>query len=229
MAVFDRFGSDYERAVEQAVAFAGQPHDVYIRAKAHKLLALARRHLRGDPRTVLDVGCGIGLLDRHLVGHVRSLHGVDPSEAMIERAREAVPVADYAVADGRTLPFDGGRFDLTFAICVLHHVADATDRLQLLREMARVTRAGGLVVVFEHNPLNPLTRRVVRSCAFDEGVELLARREVRALLQQVGLEPTDAEYILFFPWRTRLVEALERRLAPVPLGAQYVVAARRTA
>ena len=98
-----------------------------------------------------------------------------------------------------------------------------------MRETARVVRPGGLVAVFEHNPLNPLTRRVVRDCAFDEGVELLPRRELETLLRAAGLEVVSAHYLLFFPWRGRLFEAAERLLARLPLGAQYVVAARRRA
>ena len=228
MAVFDDYSSDYEAAVNEAIAFAGQPHDVYLAAKARKLLELVRRRLGQDPISALDVGCGPGLFDRHLIPHVRSLDGVDPSEAMVQRAREAVPAADYRVSDGRSLPYESDRFDVTLAVCVLHHVARSA-RAPLVAEMARVTRRGGLIVVFEHNPLNPLTRKVIRSCAFDHGVELLGRREVVNRLEQAGLTPTDADYILFFPWRTRLVDALERPLAALPLGAQYLVAGRKPA
>ena len=89
--------------------------------------------------------------------------------------------------------------------------------------MARVTKPDGLVAVFEHNPLNPLTRRVVRSCAFDEGVELIGRRELEQLFRAASLTVADSEYLLFFPWRA---EAVERRLTWLPLGAQYVVAGR---
>jgi ubiquinone/menaquinone biosynthesis C-methylase UbiE len=226
MAVFDRYSSEYELAVGQAIAFAGQPHDAYVEAKARKLLALVRRRLGAEPASALDVGCGVGLMDRHLVGRVRSLHGVDASQAMIERAERALPAVDYRVSDGAPLPYEDGRFDVTFAVCVLHHV-EPGGRSPLLAEMGRVTRPGGLVVVFEHNPANPLTRKVVRSCSFDEGVQLLGRRETSRRLGAAGLDVTDADYILFFPWRLRLLEALEQRLARVPAGAQYVVAARK--
>ena len=46
-------------------------------------------------------------------------------------------------------------------------------------ELARVVRPGGLVVVFEHNPLNPLTRLVVSRVTFDDGVRLLRSGERR--------------------------------------------------
>ena len=109
-----------------------------------------------------------------------------------------------------------------FAINVLHHVA-IPDRRPLVEELGRVTKPDGLVAVFEHNPLNPLTRRVVRTCAFDEGVELIGQAELVRLFRAAGLRVEEREYLLFFPWRA---DALERRLTRLPLGAQYVVTGR---
>ena len=220
---FDRYSADYETAVERAIGFARQPHDVYLEAKVRKLLELARRRLGSERVEALDVGCGSGGFARHLSGRVASLHGVDVSGAMVELAREAVPEAEFRVTKPGWLPYEDGLFDLAYAVCVLHHVA-RYERGKLLSEMARVTRHGGLVVVFEHNPWNPLTRRVVRDCDFDEAVELLTRSRVSASLRAAGLEVTDAEYLLFTPWPRAW--ALERGLSWVPLGAQHVVAAR---
>jgi SAM-dependent methyltransferase len=175
----------------------------------------------------LDVGCGPGSFDRH-VSSAFELAGVDVSPAMVERARAANPDVDYAVSEERRLPHADDAFDLAFAVCVLHHV-DRADRLPLLQEMRRVVRPGGLVAVFEHNPWNPLTRRVVRDCAFDEDVELIPRRELASLLRRAGLEAVTGEYLLFFPWCARPLQAVERALTALPLGAQYVVAGRRGA
>ena len=220
-AEFDGVGETYQAAVDEAISFAGQEHDFYLEVKARRLVELARRHLGPGRPAALDVGCGPGLFDRH-VAAAFELHGVDVSPAMVEQARETNPEVGYAVSEPGRLPYDDGRFDLAFAVCVLHHVERA-DRLPLARETARVVRPGGLVAVFEHNPLNPLTRRVVRDCAFDEGVELLGRRELERLYRGAGLELLGAEYLLFFPWRA---DAVERRLTWLPLGAQYVVAGR---
>lgn len=222
-AEFDRHDAEYRSAVDRAVAFAGFPHDIYLEAKARKLLELARKRLASERVAVLDVGCGPGLFARHLTGHVASLHGVDVSKAMVERAREAVSEAEFRVVESGRLPYEDAGFDLTYAVCVLHHVA-REERSPLLEEMRRVTRRGGLVVVFEHNPWNPLTRRVVRECEFDDDVELLSRGEVGALLRKSGLEVTDAEYLLFTPWRRAW--PLERALRQLPLGAQHLVAGR---
>ena len=117
-AEFDRHSADYETAVERAVAFAGQPHDVYIEAKARKLLDLARRRLGAEQVAALDVGCGPGLVALHLSGRVSALHGVDVSEAMVERARAAVPEAEFRVSEPGRLPYeDGGSTSRTPCAC----------------------------------------------------------------------------------------------------------------
>ncbi|MEA2406357.1 MAG: hypothetical protein QOE69_476 [Thermoleophilaceae bacterium] len=227
-AHFDPYADRYEDEVEQSIAFAGQEHEFYVEVKACALLELAREQL-GDLSRVraLDVGCGVGLTDGHLIPALGAVEGVDVSEPEIERARAANPAADYRAYDGGTLPFPDDRFDLTFAICVVHHV-EPPDRPRLLAEMARVTRPGGLVAVFEHNPLNPLTRLAVRNCSFDEGVVLVGARSLARQLRGAGLTVLASRYVLFFPWRGERLRRLERRLAPVPLGAQYLVAARRS-
>ena len=73
-------------------------------------------------------------------------------------------------------------------------------------------RPGGLAVVFEHNPYNPLTRRVVRNCEFDEGVRLLRAGEVVRHLRGTGSEIVEQRYLQFTPfdqpWARRLDHAL---------------------
>ncbi len=124
--------------------------------------------------------------------------------------------------DGRHAPFAGGSFDLVFAVCVLHHVPPGAPRHALVGEMARLARPGGLVAIWEHNPWNPLTRRVVARCPFDRDATLLPLAETRRLLRRAGLSRIESRYALFFPWRGRGWRRAERLLAQVPLGAQFV-------
>jgi len=224
---FDRYGDSYEQAVGDAIGFGGKEHAFYLEAKARALLELVRREL-GDPAHLhaLDVGSGPGSLHPYLT-EIGALEGVDVSQALVERAAAANPNVHYQPYDGRTLPFPDARFDLAFAVNVFHHV-EPPDRAGLAAELARVVRPGGIVAVFEHNPLNPLTRLVVARCEFDEGVLLLSTRKVRELLAHAGLHPLERRYILFFPWRAAFLQRLEARLGPVPLGAQHLTAARRS-
>jgi SAM-dependent methyltransferase len=224
---FDRNAESYEADVEHSIAFARQEHAFFIKLKADALLDLVERRL-GDPAqlTALDAGCGIGLADTLLAPRFRSVTGIDTSEPAIAHARKENPGVDYAVQDAARLPFEDGSFDVAFAICVLHHVPPA-DRTTLTGELSRVTRPGGIVVVFEHNPLNPLTRLAVARCPFDGDAVLLGPREVGALLPAAGLEPLEHRYIVFFPWSLPALRRAERYLAPLPFGAQYYVAGRK--
>ena len=213
--------------MRKAISFAGGDLDFFTETKARVLLDLIRRRL-GDPTEmrVLDVGCGPGATDAYLVPHVHELQGIDVSEGILETARTANPGVVYTAFDGVRFPFDDGSFDFAFAICVLHHVPPP-NWPGFVAELARVVRPNGLVAIAEHNPFNPLTRLVVHRCEFDDDAVLLRRGQVEALERQAGAEPVDSRYIVFFPWRNRLLERVERGLRMVPLGAQHVVAGVR--
>lgn len=226
-AEFDQYSDSYHEAVEDSISFVGADLDFFTRAKARLLLELADGAV-GAPETLafLDVGCGPGETDRLLKGRVSSLTGVDVASGMLERARRSNPWAEYrAYSEGEALPFEEETFDVCFAICVLHHVP-RQDRVPLVEEMVRVCRPRGLIAIFEHNPLNPLTQKAVRGCEFDRDAELLTRREARRLLAEVGLSPSG-RYIEFFTRDSGLLRGIESRLGWLPFGAQYAVFARR--
>jgi len=93
----------------------------------------------------LDVGCGPGALTSELVARLgaESVAAIDPSEPFVAAARERHPGVDVRHAAAEELPFADGEFDVTLAQLVVHFMADP---IVGLREMARVTRPGGVVV-----------------------------------------------------------------------------------
>lgn len=107
-------------------------------------------------------------------------------------------VRQGAVCDVRALPFAGGSFDLIFSGSTLDHFPDADDILAALRELARVLRAGGRLILTLDNPVNPLVRlrnalpqvwlRRLGLTPYPVGVTLGPAALSRAL-QQAGLEP----------------------------------------
>jgi ubiquinone/menaquinone biosynthesis C-methylase UbiE len=223
---YDQYRDRYSDDLDRAVSFAGASHEFFTRAKAAELLRVAQLQL-GDPRGIaaLDVGCGIGLTDRHLAGRFRSLTGADVSPGVLEKAARDNPSVRYVLAERHRLPFEDGAFDLAFAVCVVQ-VVPPGDRPRFIAELARVTRLGGLVVIFEHNPYNPLTRLVVRRCEFDEDARMLGIAEAERLLRENGVTPIDRSFLLLFPSRRRRFLSVERALRRLPLGAQYYVAGR---
>jgi SAM-dependent methyltransferase len=225
---FDRYRDAYREEIEDSISFSGADLDFFTRAKAHALLELTERGV-GAPGglTFLDVGCGPGETDLFLKGRVGRLSGVDVSAGMLERARRSNPWAEYReYSAGERLPYEETTFDVCFAICVFHHVP-LEQRVPLLEEMIRVCRPGGLIVLFEHNPLNPLTRKAVAGCDFDRDAQLMTRRQASRLLGEAGLDSPRGRYIEFFTRDSRLLRGVEGRLGWLPLGAQYAVYAHR--
>jgi SAM-dependent methyltransferase len=226
-ATFDRYASDYDGIVDDAVGFSGKGLAFYTAAKAYHLRKLGARLGRSlDRAAALDVGCGAGGLDELLIPHVDRLVGVDVSPEMVKRARLLNPEADYQVYAGDKLPFGDQTFDLVFASCVVHHV-DPSVWDAFVAEMYRVTRPGGAIAVIEHNPLNPLTRRSVSNCVFDEDAVLASPHRLARALRRAGAGKVRSSYILFAPFGGDRVRAAEGLLSWLPLGAQYVVEARR--
>jgi SAM-dependent methyltransferase len=116
-------------------------------------------------RRVLDVGCGPGALTAELVERVgpENVHAVDPSESFVSAARARHPEVTVERAPAENLPFPDASFDSTLAQLVVHFMEDPVRGLS---EMARVTRAGGVVAasvwdqVGDRSPLTPFWKAV---------------------------------------------------------------------
>ena len=106
----------------------------------------------------------------------------------------------------------------------MHHV-EVPQRNGVYADALRLLRHGGRLIVFEHNPMNPVTQWVVRHTPIDRNAVLLRPREVVRGLRAAGEVATRVEYIMFFPPRMTFLRPCERLLGWFPLGAQYVVAA----
>ena len=100
---------------------------------------------------VLDVGCGPGALTAELVRRLEpsAVAAVDPSEPFVAAARSRYPGVDVQRASAEDLPFPDDSFDASLAQLVVHFMSDP---IAGLKEMARVTRQGGVVTacVWDH-------------------------------------------------------------------------------
>jgi SAM-dependent methyltransferase len=100
---------------------------------------------------VLDVGCGPGALTGELVARVgpQGVAAVDPSISFVAAARERHPGVDVRQASAEDLPFETAAFDAVLAQLVIHFLREP---LAGIREMARVTRPGGVIAacVWDH-------------------------------------------------------------------------------
>jgi SAM-dependent methyltransferase len=129
---------------EQA-ALRGNPSFVW-RAGQERRLAMMRRYAPLEGRRVLDVGCGMGMYTSAFLRYTPYVFGVEIEADRVLEARTRT--RGIARAVGETLPFVDNTFDVVFSHEVLEHVAD--DRL-CAREMVRVVRPGGQIVIFVPN------------------------------------------------------------------------------
>jgi len=147
----------------------------------------------------IDVGCGPGALTGELVERLGpdAVSAADPSESFVLAARERFPGVDVRRAAAEELPFPDHTFDAALAQLVVHFMANPVLGL---REMARVTRQGGVVAgcVWDHagerSPLTVFWRAVrqLRPDAHDES-DLAGAREghLAELFRKAGLRQIE--------------------------------------
>jgi SAM-dependent methyltransferase len=181
-AAYDRFMGRYSRTLSPQLAdFAG--------------LEPGRR--------AVDVGCGSGMLTAELVARLGAgaVAAVDPSEALVAAVRERNPGVDVRRGVAEQLPFPDEGFDAALAQLVVHFM---TDPVAGLRELARVTRPGGVVAVSVWDlaggraPISPFWRSAV---ALEPGArgEMAVRGgsggDLTGLLEAAGLaEVVEVEH-----------------------------------
>lgn len=106
---------------------------------------------------VLDIGCGSGRLYSFLQKKDIRYLGADQSKNIIAIAKEqwADAIANwnagFTVTDITELIFDSNSFDVVFALAVVHHVPSAVLQLKAMKELYRVTKKGGKLLMTNWN------------------------------------------------------------------------------
>ncbi|KAF5990724.1 class I SAM-dependent methyltransferase [Streptomyces sp. WAC00263] len=202
----------------------------------HSRLHVVDESLRASPGgNLLDVGCGPGMLVRHLLdtrpGDFR-ITACDRSPDMIEAVARQVRGVDgvrLSVARIEDLPFPDQSFDVVLAMGVLEYV----DARRALGEIARVVCPGGLVVVTMLNPRSPYrlfewcvywpalrilgrverllgVRPERRHGARKSGIRAVSSRRLRRILRDAGLCPEDVVFYDLTAWVPPLDKVIRR-------------------
>lgn len=118
--------------------------------------ALFARHLKSGQK-VLDIGCGAGRTTAHVRKVTEDVVGIDLSEVLIESARQKHPEVDFRVMDAVQLDFPEQSFDVLIfsynGLCYLHPLE---KRFAAIREMERVLKKGGILILSSFNRFLPL-------------------------------------------------------------------------
>ncbi len=216
------------RAVEQTNfdAIAGiydsvfPPHIIehYLRRRAGYLF----RHACREGQTALDVGAGTGLLAERLSDLGLSVLALDPFAQMLQQLQLRRPDIQTVVAHGHDIPLPDDAFDLTYSVAVMHHIAEPHLVRRTLSEMVRITRPGGRILVWDHNPLNPYWSLLMRRVPQDTGAErLVPLPELVAGLRNAGADIVRTERLGLMPdfvprWLLAPAAVVERAVEATP-------------
>ncbi len=222
---FDEYAGDYDRALAEGLSVSGESKEFFARGRVEWLKGL----LAETPGRVIDYGCGTGSSTEFLLEVLGASHvtGVDVSRASLRVARETYPsvAAEFHEIAGYEPVAD---HDLAFTNGVFHHIPP-TERAASVDYVWRSLRPGGVFAFWENNPWNPGTRYVMSKCPFDEDAITLSPPEARRLIGAGGFEVARTTFQFIFPRVLSVLRPLEAALARFPLGAQYLVLAKKRA
>jgi SAM-dependent methyltransferase len=185
---FDRIANEYDESLP--------PHVVehYLAKRTAFIASIC------PAGSALDVGCGTGVLAARLAGRGFTMTGLDPSDGMLDVMRAEHPEIAAVRGTGDELPFEDGSFELVITVAALHHIAEPAAVRATLGEMARVSRPGGRIVVWDHNPRNPYWKHLMARVPQDDGSErLIGESEVLAGLRSGDAEPLQSVQLGFVP------------------------------
>jgi len=218
---FDDYTDNYNELLKEGTGFFSASEEYFARYKVD----IIRNQVHSPVTRVLEYGCGIGrnipFLQQAFPDTV--VVGSDISLASLDIARRDNPDVEFleegAEADSEE------PFDVIFVAGVFHHISveqRAGEAQQLFNRLSE----GGNLFVFEHNPFNPITGRIVNNCPYDEDAVLFRPSELKNLLSAAALTFERKAYCLFVPPWLSILSGMEQRLGWLPLGGQYWVQAR---
>ena len=212
--MFNDISHSYSELIEENHKYIPGDIDWYSEYKVR----IAKLNNGSEVTNILDYGCGIGLSLPYLERYFPKarIYAWDPSSESLTLALENNPNVMSVTEDLK--------FDLVFVAGVLHHIPVQELSSELRKLLSRIA-SGGRLLIFEHNPYNPVTRRLVSTCPFDQDAVLLSKRKLLKKITLLGerLSIEKQGYCLFFPPALRGMFKIEIAFRKVPLGGQFFV------
>lgn len=221
---FDDYTDNYNSLLRESTGFFTESEAYFARYKVDILC----REVPANTKRLLEYGCGIGRNIPFLRAAFPNakIAGSDISAASIEIARKENPGVEFFVEQADTVVADP--YEVIFIAGVFHHIP-LKERAAVMKTLFQRLTPGGSIVIFEHNPFNPVTRKIVNDCPYDRDAVLLKPSQLRVLLVDSGLSVRRSAYCLFVPPALSVLLPLEAKLGWLPLGGQYWVKATRSA
>lgn len=226
-AEFDLLADEYREVHSKNIAITGEAPEYFSEYKIEDL----RRFSDGagvSVSNILDFGSGIGNSLPYFRKYFpdATINCADVSARSIEIAQTRFPGDENYILIDEGIPLPDESQDIVFSACVFHHIPHV-EHNRWLTELARVTKPGGVLAIYEHNPLNPLTLRAVNTCPLDVNAHLIRGGSMSQRALSAGWDTASVAYKVFFPSMLGRLRPLERHLEWLPAGGQYRMVARK--
>lgn len=221
---FDDYTDNYNSLLRESTGFFTESEAYFAKYKVDIL----RREVPATTKRLLEYGCGIGRNIPFLRAAFpeATIAGSDISAASLEIARKENPGVEFFLEQANTNVAEP--YEVIFIAGVFHHIP-VRERASVMKALYQRLAPGGTIVIFEHNPFNPVTRKIVNDCPYDKDAVLLKPSKLKTLLIDAGLPVRRSAYCLFVPPSLSVLLSLEAKLGWLPLGGQYWVKATRSA
>lgn len=212
---FNNYVADYNELLRKNTRFFSSNEGYFSQYKVE----LVTQNINHAVTRVLEYGCGIGrnipFLNKHFPN--AEIVGTDISVASLNAAATENSYAQFMVESSE---LDIGQFDLIFVAGVFHHVP-INQRRSVAKTLSKRLSKTGTLFIFEHNPYNPLTRKIVKNCPYDEDAILIKPVEFSSIFAETTLKIQKQAYYLFVPPRFSQFAFIEKYFQRLPLGGQY--------
>jgi SAM-dependent methyltransferase len=221
---FDKYAEDYDRKLTEDLEFFGEESGYFAEYK----IQIVQNNIEDRPLNILEYGCGIGRNLKYFSKYFpeSKITGCDISAKSIGIAKNNNPDLDLFIISEEELVKHSGKFDLIFISCVFHHI-EPKLRNDSMNNVYNLLRNNGSLFFFEHNPYNPVTRKIVRECPWDSDAILLKPKESLILIGNSGFNLQTKKYTLFFPAFLKGLRFLENMIWFLPFGGQYYIQASK--
>ena len=215
---FDEYSNEYNEIMEKQHSKFGE----ISYYSEYKVKILKNLFPNNKKLNILEYGCGIGRNLSYLEDTFKdsTIYGFDISDESLNIAKKENP--NVKIITESIFHKYEKTFDLIFIAGVYHHISPSL-RDEVTSKVKKLLKDDANLVIFEHNPYNPLTRHMVNTCEFDADAVLLSRRELIKLFENNNFKYVLSKYTLFIPPKLKKINFIEKYIYWLPLGGQYYV------
>lgn len=217
--IFDQYAKSYKKITQKKLAFFNNKREYF---DIYKINIIKEKYK--NPKNIIDYGCGIGLLTKHLMKFFpnSNIYATDNSKEslkILKKKYKKIKVINY-------YKIKKNFFDLSILTGVIHHIPNKYISHNL-KKIRNIINNNGKIIIFEHNPYNLITQNIVNNCPYDVGVQLIKKKKLIKIAKDINLKTIDSGYCLFFPEFLKSLRFLEKYLKWCPLGGQYYLVLKK--